>query len=227
MATLLERVAALVRANVNWMVDKAMQANSPAMLDDYLRKLEEHLTALEESCATVGGNAKTFGRLALEHAAKADTFNERVDDLLRAGHDNVATDALRQAKVEKRQADLYRGQAAAMEAQYSQLLDARTKLQGKIALVKQERDELVALLDLAKAKEVNLKAFKSVASLVDLEDPDISRVAEGIRARLDRADVALQIQAGDLDSQMTDILGQDRDRAEIEQRKRQLGLIKD
>lgn len=225
MATLLERVGALLSANLNWVVDRAMQASSPAMLDDYIRKLQDHLYALEDACATVGGNAKTLQRKAEQFQGLADSKDTAVDQLLRAGRDSLAEAALSQAKVNKRTADTYRGQAAAMSSQYDQLMAARTKLQAKIELAKQERAELLSLLDLAKAKDINLRAVKSVGDLRQLGDPDINRIADSIRARLDKSEAALEVHAKDLDNQMTDFLGQERDRAELEARKRKLGLI--
>ena len=41
MASLLERVGTLISANLNYLVSKALQANSMAVLDQYVRKIED------------------------------------------------------------------------------------------------------------------------------------------------------------------------------------------
>ena len=55
MASLLERVGTLISANVNWLVSAALKANSMAIVDEYIRKVEDNLEALEDAAATVAG----------------------------------------------------------------------------------------------------------------------------------------------------------------------------
>lgn len=224
MATILERVGALLSANINWLLDKAMQTNSPAMLDAYVRKLEDNREALKDACATIGGNATGLRRKAEANQTTADMFDEDVDNLLKAGREDLAGIALSKAKTSKRTADLFRGNAAAAEMQYEQLKAALAKMDAKITLARQKRDELVSLLDLARAKEVNLSAYKSVNALKGLKDPDFDKVVEGITTRLDKAEAAIQLEGQDLDSQMEEVLGQTRDQADLEARKKKLGL---
>ena len=62
MASLLERVNTLISANLNYLVSKALKANSIAVIDEYIRKIEDNLEALEDAAATVGGEAKGMRR---------------------------------------------------------------------------------------------------------------------------------------------------------------------
>ena len=55
-------------------------------------------------------------------------------------------------------------------------------------------------------------------------DSDISRVADKIRARLDRADAEVEMRADRLSTQMDDVLGKDRLSSQLEERRRRLGL---
>ena len=55
-------------------------------------------------------------------------------------------------------------------------------------------------------------------------DDDISRVAEGIRARLDKASARSEMLSGNLDSQMDEVLESSMLEAQLAERKSRLGL---
>ena len=62
MASLLEKTQTLISANLHQMVDKALEANSVAVLRQYIRDAENNLDQLEDAAATVGGEVKTLER---------------------------------------------------------------------------------------------------------------------------------------------------------------------
>ncbi len=43
MASLLEKVSTLISANLHDLVDRALQSNSPAVIDQYIRQVENNL----------------------------------------------------------------------------------------------------------------------------------------------------------------------------------------
>jgi hypothetical protein len=71
MASLLEKVGVLVRANLHALVDEALKKNSVAVLDEYIRQAENNLEDLEDAAATVGGNVRTLERKHKEYQSKA------------------------------------------------------------------------------------------------------------------------------------------------------------
>ena len=81
-----------------------------------------------------------------------------------------------------------------------------------------------ALLDLARSKEITAKAIKSLDDLMGTGDDDISRVAEGIRARLDKASARSEMLADSLDAQMDEVLEKGMLEAQLAERKARLGL---
>jgi hypothetical protein len=83
---------------------------------------------------------------------------------------------------------------------------------------------MAALLDLAKAKEITNKTIKSLDDLAGVGDADVARMAEGIRTRLDQASARAEIAAANLDTQMDDVLGRGELDAQLEERKRRLGM---
>ena len=105
--------------------------------------------------------------------------------------------------------------------------EARLKLEAKLTTIKQEREHLLALMELAKSKEIAAKTIRSLDDLQGLGDSDIARVGEQIRARLDRADAEMELEATSLESQMDDVLGTARLEDQLTERKRRLGLAEE
>ena len=67
MASLLEKVATLISANLHSLVDKALESNSMAVIDQYIRQVEDSLANLEDAAATVGGETKSIKRKLEDH----------------------------------------------------------------------------------------------------------------------------------------------------------------
>ena len=55
MPSILDRVRTLISANLNYLISQALRANSMAVVDEYIRKVDDNLEALEDAAATVGG----------------------------------------------------------------------------------------------------------------------------------------------------------------------------
>lgn len=94
-------------------------------------------------------------------------------------------------------------------------------------MIKQEREHVLGLLELAKTKEIAAKSMKSLDALDGVGDSDISRITDKIRARIDRADAEVDMRAGRLSNQMDEVLGRDRLTGQLEERRRRLGLAQD
>jgi len=60
MASLLEKTQTLIQANLHEMVDRALEANSVAVMKQYIRDAEQNLDDLERAAATVGGEVKSW-----------------------------------------------------------------------------------------------------------------------------------------------------------------------
>ncbi|MBN1933016.1 MAG: PspA/IM30 family protein [Anaerolineae bacterium] len=224
MATLLEKTQTLISANLHSMLDKALQANSLAVLDEYIRQAQDSLDDLEDAAATVGGQVKTLKRKTDEFEKKAQELDNQIDMLLQRGKDDLAVAAQRKMNNVRDMAQQYREQHERQQQEYKQLLDARLKLEAKLTEIRQERQQLQALLELAKAKEVTTKTLHSLDDLAGVGDADIARIADGIRARLDKASTQSEMRAARLDDQMDQLLETDEIQIQLEARKRRLGI---
>lgn len=224
MASLLEKVGTLISANLHAMVDSALKANSLAVFDEYIRQAENNLDALEDAAATIGGNVKTLKRKVDQYQADAAKFDAQIDELLRQGKEDLA--AAVQAKLNSASSLLaqYRADYEKTQAEYQKLLDAKLKLEAKLTTIKQQREEMEALLELAKAKEKTVGAIRSLKDLEGVGDADIARITEGIRARLDKADARAEMAAARLSEQVDQALGKAEIDSQLAERKKRLGL---
>ena len=224
MASLLEKTQTLISANLHEMVDRALEANSVAVMKQYIRDAEDNIDALEDAAATVGGEVKTLERKYKEYKKKGDQLDRNIDTLVMQGKMDLAGAAQEELNTTRRLQEQYHEQWVRQEREYESLLNARLKLQAKLTTIRQEQKELEALLELAKSKEATVRAIKSLDDLVGVGDGDIARIGESIRGRLDKASAYSEMYASRLDSQMDDALGKAEIDIQLEERKRRLGL---
>ncbi len=224
MASLIEKVNTLISANLHYLVDQALQSNSIAVIQQYIREVENNLQDLTEATVTVGGQVKTVRRKYEEQQAKAAELDRNIDLFLQQGRDDLARAAQSQLNSAQRLVETYGSQIEQMQREYQSLLDARLKLEAKLTTIRQERQELEALLELAKAKEITAKTIKSLDDLSGAGDADVARIADSIRSRLDRASAESEMRAASLDKQMDDVLGRSELDGQLAARKARLGL---
>ena len=224
MASLLEKVSTLISANLHYMVDQALKTNSLAVIDQYIRQVENNLADLEDAAATVGGEVKSLKRKLAEYEQKLQEQDRAIDAFLVEGNEAAAVAVQSKLNSTKRLVETYQLQAERQESEFKKLLDAKVKLEARMATMKQEREELQALLELAKSKETTVKAMKSLDDLMGSGDGDIKAIAESIYSRLDKASTASELRAASLDEQMDEVLERTELDAQLAERKKKLGI---
>jgi phage shock protein A len=224
MASLLKKIQTLISANLHAMVDSALKANSLAVFDQYIREVEDNLENLEDAVATVGGELKALRRKKGDADQRAAELDRNIDIFLREGKEDLALAAQSKLNSVNRLIQNYEEMLQRQEGEFQSLKDARLKLEAKLTTVKQEREELQVLLDLARSKELTARTIKSLDDLMGSGDDDIARVAEGIRLRLDKASARTEMMAGSLDAQMDQVLERSTLEAQLAERKARLGL---
>jgi len=224
MASLLEKVSTLISANLHYMVDQALQSNSPAVIDEYIRQVESNLSDLENAAAAVGGDVKGIQRRLDDQKQKMHEVDQAIDAFLKEGNEPAAVALQSRYNSSERLVASYQEALTRQDAEYKNLLSAKVKLEARLATMKAEREELGALLDLAKSKETTVKAIKSLKDLTGDGDADIARIANSINTRLDRATTASEMQTSSLDAQMDDVLDRTQLDSQLAERKRKLGL---
>lgn len=227
MPSLFSKINTLIGANLHGLVDRALEGNSVKVMDEYIREVERNLEALEDSAATVGGTVRTLKRKYEDFANQAERLDRDIDTLIMKGKDELAGQALAELKTKQELAQEYYDQWQAQEQQYRNMLDMRLKLESRLTTIKQEREKLRALIELAETKKVMTKTVKSLDAIVDVNDAELSSLAEQIRMRVDKEDARLEIAQLSLGEAIEEEVGGGVIDSEIEERKRRLGMSGD
>ena len=222
--SLIEKVNTLINASLHGIVDRALEQNSVAVMDEYIRQAEKNLEALEDSAATVGGTVKTLKRKYEEISAQAEKLDRDIDTLLTRGQADLAAKMQAKLNTQQQLAQSYYEQWQSQESEYKKMLDAKLKLESKLNTARQEREHLAELMKLAEAKAQTTKTIKSLSDIQGIGDQDISRVADAIRERLDREDAKLELSSQRLAEQVEDTLENSVVDSQLEERKKRLGL---
>jgi phage shock protein A len=224
MASLLEKVGTLISANLHDLVDRALKQNSLAVINQYIRQVEDNLDDLEDAALTVGGQVNTLKRKFEEYQARAEELDKSIDIFLQEDKEELAIAQQSKYNSSMRLAEDYKEQYERQQAEYEKLREAKLKLEAKLTTIKQEREELQALLDLAKAKEITYKTMSGLDDLMGAGDSDVARMAESIRARLDKASAQSELMASRLEDQIDEVLDRRTIDSQLAERKKKLGL---
>ncbi len=222
--SIFEKINTLISANMHAIVDRALETNSVQVMDEYIRQVERNLEALEDSAATVGGTVKTLKRKYEEFASAAEKLDRDIDTLVVKGKNDLAAAAQAELNTKQQLSQEYYTQWQDQEGAYQKMLDMRLKLEGRLTMIKQEREHLRSLIELAEAKKVTLKTVKSLDALANVGDEQISSLSDAIRTRLDREDARLDMAVGNLSDEIEEaVRGGEIERQLEERRKRLLG----
>lgn len=222
MASFFEKVRTLINANLHGIVDRALESNSPQVLDEYIRQAERNLEALEDSAATVGGTVKTLKRKYEEFAAAAEKLDRDIDTLIMRGKDDLAAAAQGELNTKQQLAQEYYEQWQDQKKQYDQMLVMHRQLQSKMSAIRQEREHLLALIELAEAKKVTTKTIKSLDGLSSFNDNEINGIAQRIRGNLDKEDARLEMATRNVADEIDDAVRGSEVEMQLEERRRRL-----
>lgn len=224
MASLLQKVRTLFQASLHQVADQALQKSDLAVYDHYIREAESEVAEFKRAIAPMFAQVKETQRRRAALADKAARLDAMVDHYLLK---RQQTEAMVTQKQLSSLLDLVKTYDASLERQVTaaeKLDDVRVKLEGRLAIARQEREELGFLLELAKAKELSTKAMRSLDSLMGQGDSDVAQAAENIRRRLDHADAAWEVQTSSLDHQLDEAMQSLEVEAELAARMERLGL---
>lgn len=222
--SLFEKINTLISANLHGIVDRALEANSVQVMDEYIRQVERNLDALEDSAATVGGTVRTLKRKYEELAAAAEKLDRDIDTLIIRGKNDLAAAAQSELNAKQQLAQEYYEQWQDQDVQYKKMLDMRLKLESKLTTIKQEREHLKALIELAEAKKVTTATVKSLDALATTPDEQINSLAGRIRANIDREDARLEMATLKLSDQIDDAVASGEVERQLEERRARLGM---
>ena len=222
MASILRKLQTLFSANMHSMIDRALETNSLKVMDVYIRQVERNLEALEDSAATVGGSVRTLKRKYEEFSNQADKLDRDIDTLILRGKDDLAAAAQAELNTKQELAQEYYEQWQSQEGQYQGMLGMRIKLEGRLTTIKQEREKMRSLLELAETKKVVTKTLKSMDKLDTSGDQEIDGLLDSIYSRIDQEDARAEMASRKLSDQIEDTVGIGQVELQLEERKQRL-----
>lgn len=224
MASLFQKLRTLFNARLHDAADKALAKSDLAVYDEYIRQADRELEEFKKSLDPMYGQVKTSKQRRENLATQAAKLDLAIDTYLKTGLKTEAMVSQKQFNATMELIKTYDTSLARQVNALEQLDDVRVKLEGRLAIAKQERQELGFLLQLAKSKEISTKAMKSLDSLMGSGDTEVAQAAENVRRRLDHADAAWEVQASSLDRQLDDAMHSLEVEADLAARMERLGI---
>ena len=199
-----------------------LETNSLKVMDEYIRQVERNLEALEDSAATVGGSVRTLKRKYEEFSNLADKLDRDIDTLILRGKDDLAAAAQAELNTKQELAQEYYEQWQSQEEQYQGMLNMRLKLEGRLTTIKQEREKMRSLLELAETKKVMTKTLKSMDKLDTSGDQEIDALLDSIYSKIDQEDARAEMASRKLSDQIEDTVGIGQVELQLEERRQRL-----
>jgi phage shock protein A len=224
MASLLKKLSTLIEGSLHELVDKAMRQKSLAVIDVYIRDAGEGLTELNDAIGTLEANLTGFLRERDKLTARAAELDTAINNFLVRGDTSKAQAASSELMHIK---ELLAMQEQTITQSQKDLVEQRRGkdiLQSKITAMRYEREKLAALLEMAKAKEANLRAREKASDVLGSGDIDMDNLAKSIYSRLDKADAMLKESENTLENSIDEAINTDKVNADLDERRRKLGL---
>lgn len=211
-------------ANLHDLADRALQRDDISVYDEYIRQAEREVEEFKETLVPMRAMVQQTKRRRENLANQAARMDLAIDQFLKTGKQTEAKVTLKQFQSAMGLIQTYDETLRRQINGLEKMEDVRIKLEGRLAVAKQEREELAHLLQMAKAREVSAKALRSLDDLMGQGDSDVARAAENIRRRLDHADAAWEVQTSSLDQQLDAAMVDLEVDAELAERMARLGL---
>lgn len=226
MASLLEKVQILVAADLNRLVDRALQSNEPAVFQHHIRELQQLQGQLGDQLAGLRADITAIRRRSDEQQSLVTQQDQEIDRLLQEGLHEDALAAQDRLNAARLAAAKLTEQVDGLEAKYAELAEARTRLDARITALEQSEPEVGGLVGLARAKELTATTAQSLDDLAGTGDADTARVVGSIRRRLAEAEAKIQEleRRGLAHGETPEVLKRKELENQLEARKARLGL---
>jgi phage shock protein A len=219
--TLLGKIKILVSATLHSIVDRALESNSLAVFDEYIRDAEQSMEALRSALLDLTGAIKMLKARYEEAANEAARLDLQVDAALKAGNTVQAKITQSQLNRQLEIARTYQEQYQKQGTTFKTLKDVVDLLQSKVDILHSQRDQVATLVQLAKSKNVIARSIRDVQSIAD---DRTARIVENVRTQLDSADARLEVATSRLSDQIDQEIGDAALNAQLESRRQRLGL---
>ena len=222
MASLWEKINQKLHA----IVDRALNAHSLALYDQYVRDVEAYGRQVEDSAAAMYAGIQANTRRLVQHQATQRNLEGQVDKLLLAGDGEAARTLQGDLGALQQLVAATQAQIVHQDADYRRLLAGRQETRERLQLMRGERPAVESLLATVRAGELIERVELTLGNLAQLgADSAAGRIASGIQRRFDEAQARWQMAAASIG---VDAASVEAEKSQIEdqlaERMRRLGL---
>ena len=197
MAGMIDRLARLIRANVNDLIDQAEDPEK--MIDQILREMHESIVMARAQVASMIAQEKELELDAAETKKLAGEWGRKAERAVEAGKDDLAREALRRKRDNEENSGIYAEQLGVQTQAVAKLKDQLRQLEAKYQTTLGARDTLIARQRRARAQRQVAEAIVVFTPL----DPssELDRMERKIRSEEAHAMAALEVGEDSFESQ--------------------------
>ncbi|MBA2598324.1 MAG: PspA/IM30 family protein [Chloroflexota bacterium] len=219
MAGIMDRLARLIRANVNDMIDQAEDPEK--MIDQILREMNESIVMARAQVASMIAQEKELELEAAETSKLAGEWGRKAERAVTAGKDDLAREALRRKRDNEENSKIYGEQLGVQTQAVTKLKEQLRQIEAKYQTTLGARDSLVARQRRARSQRQVAEAIVVVTPL----DPssELDRMERKIRGEEAYAMAALEVGEESFESQFQALEAESDVEDELAELKRSLG----
>ncbi|MFL5732535.1 MAG: PspA/IM30 family protein [Chloroflexia bacterium] len=217
--SILTRIATLVSANINAMIDAAEDPEK--MVEEYLRQMRAELSEARAATAMAMAD-ETRMRSQFERAkSEADDWQRKAELAVQRDDDELAKEALLRRNTSQKLADTYNAQWEAQHDQVQELRTALAKLEAKISEAEAKKEMVIAKTRRAATQEAITSAMQSVQGVT--ADSSLGRMEAVADERLAKAQAMAELSSQDLDTRFSDLESQSAVETDLADLKKKMG----
>ena len=190
MATLMEKLNLLIGASLHDLVNKALQAQNVAVLNEQIRRLGESRDDVSETIATVTADMRIETDKCHGLTTDIATLKDRAKTLKDAGKESQAAILVKQYMGKQESLDKSTQSIAEMENELVTLNQAVGMIDAKTAEMESARDDVERALKIAHSKNRTVRNLDDVAEI--LKGDSGASIGEWANTQKVRADVRLE-----------------------------------
>jgi phage shock protein A len=217
--SILTRIATLVSANINAMIDAAEDPEK--MVEEYLRQMRAELSEARAATAMAMADETKLRSLYEQNRAQSEEWQRKAELAVQRDDDELAREALTRRNNAQKLADNYSAQYEAQHDQVAELRSALAKLEAKIAEAEAKRDLIIAKNRRAQTQEAITSALQSVQG--QTADSSLGRMEAVADERLARAQAMAELSSEDLDTRFSDLETETQVDTDLADLKKQMG----
>lgn len=218
---LLQKIGVLISATLHSIVDRALQTNSVAVFDEYIRQAENSMKLIQSALVDLKVTVRTLRNKYDQAADEAARLDLQIDQALRGGKEALAKAHMVRLNNLMEIAQTYKVQYERQSRAYNLLTEIVQILQSKVDVLHAQRDQVATMLELIRSKNIVARSIKDIDKISDVRT---RQIMEDVRAQLDTADARLEMATSRLSAEIEAEAGDLTLEAQLEERRQRLGL---